>query len=188
MGRTYKTEGIILKRLNFGEADKILTIYTKHYGKISALARGIRKTTSRKGGNLELFNLATLFLVKGKNLDIITEAQVKNSFDTLKKDLKKVYLAYHLCELVDKLTAENQQNRHVFDLFVKTMTNLSLNGAEVFKDSIINFELSLLKILGFGVPKNKTEESIRFFLENIIEKKLKTRKIFEKLKNKSFNE
>ena len=61
MRRTYKTEGIILKRINFGEADRILTSYTKHFGKISLLAKGVRKITSRKGGNIELFNQTVLF-------------------------------------------------------------------------------------------------------------------------------
>ncbi len=180
MGRTYKTEGVILKRINFGEADKILTIYTKHYGKISALAKGIRRLTSRKGGNLELFNQTTLFLAKGKNLDIITEAQVKNSFDKLKKDFKKVCLAYHFCELVDKLTAKNQENRRLFDLFVNTLEGLS-QKAEAPEELVIKFELSLLAVLGFGAPKDKSQESLRIFIENIIEKKFKSRKIFKKL-------
>jgi len=78
--RSYKTEGIVLKRINYGEADRILTIYTKRHGKIRAIAKGVRKLTSRKAGSLELFNNVVLFLVKGKNLDIITEAQTVDLF------------------------------------------------------------------------------------------------------------
>jgi DNA repair protein RecO (recombination protein O) len=183
MGKTYKTEGVIIKRLNFGEADRILTLYTKHYGKISALARGVRKLTSRKGGNLELFNLSTLFLARGKNLDIITEVQVKNSFENLKKNFKKVCFAYQLCELVDKLTAENQPNRQLFELFTSSLQNLSAGEEEDQKDLIVKFEISTLELLGFGTPKDKSESSLQDFIENIIEKKIKAGEIFKKLKN-----
>lgn len=89
MSRTYKTEGIILKRINLGEADKIITLYSRHYGKIRCIAKGIRNITSRKGGNLELFNRVAIFLAKGKNLDIITEVQLLDSFSGFRQDLKK---------------------------------------------------------------------------------------------------
>ncbi|MCJ7793073.1 MAG: DNA repair protein RecO, partial [Candidatus Marinimicrobia bacterium] len=94
MDRTRKTEGIILKRSNYGEADRILTIYTKHYGKIKAMAKGVRRITSRKGGNVELFNQATLFLYKGRNLDLLTEVQVTKTFKEWRRNLKKVATAY----------------------------------------------------------------------------------------------
>ena len=114
MHHSFKTEGIILKRMNYGEADRILTIYTLHHGKIRAMAKGVRKLQSRKAGSLELFNHATLFLIKGKNLDLITEAQVINLFKSWRKNLIKVGIAYYLCELVDKLTPDNQPHEAVF--------------------------------------------------------------------------
>ena len=80
MHHSFKTEGIILKRMNYGEADRILTIYTLHHGKIRAMAKGVRKLQSRKAGSLELFNHSVLFLIKGKNLDLVTEAQTIDLF------------------------------------------------------------------------------------------------------------
>jgi len=65
MSRSYKAEGIILKRINFSEADKILTIFTKRHGKVRAIAKGVRRLTSRKAGSVELFNQAGLFLLEG---------------------------------------------------------------------------------------------------------------------------
>ena len=177
MNRTYRTEGIILKRVNFGEADKILTIYTKHYGKIRAIAKGVRKITSRKAGNVELFNQTVIFLAKGKNLDILTEIQVLNSFKIWRKDLKKVAAAYYFCELVDKLTPDNQANRFVYQLLVQTLSKIS---HESLPELARSFEKQLLDELGFGVPPQlrQSSKSLKSYIEQITERKINSQKIF----------
>ena len=137
MHGSYKTEGIVLKRINFGEADRLLTLYSKHYGKIRALAKGVRRVTSRKGGNLEIFNHVSLFLIHGRNLDLLSEAQVINTYKSWRKELKKIGLAYYLCELVDKLTPEGQENQVVFELL---RDSLSLIDKEKPLELIRSFE------------------------------------------------
>ena len=186
--RTYKTEGIIIRRINFGEADRILTIFTKHYGKIKAIAKGVRRIKSRRAPHLELFNQTLLFLNKGRNLDIISEAQLINSFSNLRKDLKKVALAFKLCELIDQLTREGQSQKNVFNLFKACLNDLNLpavvghlnkeEGGGVVK----NFEIELLQALGF-LPKGKSLEKIEVecYIEKIIEKELKSKKFLENL-------
>lgn len=176
MNRTYKTEGIVLKRVNLGEADRILTIYTKHYGKIRALAKGVRKLTSRKGGNVELFNHLVLFLVKGRDLDIISEVQLLNSFRSWRKDLNKIGLAYYFCELVDKLTPEGQADKAVFELLRESLGRID---KETPSELIRSLEEELLKELGFGIlPQlQESQESLRDYIEEIIEKKISTLKI-----------
>ena len=169
MTRTYKTEGIVIKRVNFGEADRILTIFTKHYGKIKAIAKGVRKVTSRKGGNLELFNQVILFLSEGKNWDIITEAEAVNSFENLRKNLTFVGRAFQIAEVVDRLTAEREESRKVFELLIEALSG---------KKNVKEFEIELLKELGFGLPKDLSEKSVVHFIESIIEKKLKSKKIW----------
>lgn len=180
MGTTYKTEGIILKRINFGEADRILTIYTKHYGKIRAIAKGVRRITSRKGGNVELFNHVTLFLARGRNLDIISEAQVLNSYKSWRRNLKKVGFAYYFCELVDKLTPDGQENRAVFELLRDFLDKIE---RESLPELARSFEERLLEELGFGVPGalKESQESLKSYIESIIEKKIKTPKILHDL-------
>ena len=178
--RTYKTEGIILKRSNYGEADRILTIFTKHYGKIRVMAKGVRRLTSRKAGSLELFSQAILFLVKGKNLDLITEAQPVNLFKAWRKDLEKVALAYYFCELVDKLTPDNQPHPVVFDLLRQSFLKLKiLSGTRLVRE----FEEKLLHELGFGVPEflQKTQGSLKSYIESIIEKKLNSLEVLKSL-------
>lgn len=171
MSASYSTQGIVLKQINLGEADKILTIYSKHYGKVRLLAKGIRKLTSRKRGNLELFNWVKIFVAKGKNLDIITEAEVIKSFRSWRKDLPKVALAFHFCELVERLTAEGVANKEVFEILTEALTDPS---------QAKDFELNLLIYLGFW-PKGKfaTVTDLEAYIEQIIEKRLKSKDIFK---------
>jgi DNA repair protein RecO (recombination protein O) len=180
MSRTYKTEAIILKRLNLGEADRILTAYTKHYGKIKALAKGVRKIASRKGGNVESFNHVTLFLAKGKNLDIVTEATAMATFSHLRKDLLKVGLAFYFCELVDKLTPEGQANRRVFELLKDTLGKI---GKIKPLNLVRGFEEALLDELGFGVPASvrALPKSLVSYIESITEREIKTPSVIKKL-------
>ena len=180
MHTSFKTEGIILKRTNYGEADRILTIYTHHHGKIRAIAKGVRKIQSRKAGSLELFNHTTLFLIKGKNLDLVTETQPINLFKSWRKNLIKVGIAYYLCELVDKLTPDNQPNEAVFELLKK---NLRQIGQKSNKVLVREFEEELLHELGFGVPQilKQTQGSLKSYIESIIEKKLNSPKILKQL-------
>lgn len=204
--RTYKTEGIILKRLNFGEADRIITIYTKHYGKLKVLAKGVRRIKSRRGPNLELFNQSIIFLHQGRNFDIITEAEIKNDFSHLRKNLNLVSQAFLACELVDVLTREKQENQQVFKLLAQVLEELNRLGRtfllcpvdEVFSGSgnqeseyspvlivrqecrtyaaIETFARVLVQELGFW-PKDKFLKNPEEFIERLIERKLKTKQI-----------
>jgi DNA repair protein RecO (recombination protein O) len=171
---TYKTEGVSLKRLNYGEADRILTIYARQRGKIRAIAKGVRKITSRKGGNLELFNHCVLFLAEGRNLDIVTEVQVINSFSRLGDDLEKTAAAFYLVELVDQLTPDGQINRQVFDLLIDGLTRIEADAnADERGKSVKRFEVDLLKLLGFW-SETLDRKNIKGYIEEIIERKLKS--------------
>ncbi len=181
MERTFKTEAVILSRKNFGEADKILTVLTKHYGKLRVRAPGIRRITSRKAPHLELFNLATLFLVQGKNMEIVTEAQTANCFLRLKKDLPKVGLAYYFCELVDRLCPERQENREIYDLLTKNLENLDMIQADDTCHCSEDFANELLWNLGFLQRSRRlVGEELERFVENISERKLKSSQLLRK--------
>lgn len=179
--RTYKTEGIILKRRNSGEADRVLTIFTKHYGKIYAVARGVRRITSRRGGNVEIFTHVSVFLIEGKVTNILTEAETIHSFQELRKDLQSVGYAYTICELIDKLLPEKQDHENVFYSAVNAL--LMLNKKEQKGEVVVEeFEKELMRLLGFW-PKDKPFENINVekFIEGIIERELKSKKLMQKL-------
>jgi DNA repair protein RecO (recombination protein O) len=115
-------------------------------------------------------------------MPVLTEVESKECFPSLKKDLKRIGFAYHVCELVDGLCAENQENQDVFMLLGRTLRKLSKE--ENLKEIIYEFELELLRLLGFHKPsaanapaKINTQELI----ENLLERRLKTIQILPQL-------
>lgn len=178
--RTYKTIGFIIKRINFSEADKILTIYSWHYGKICGIAKGVRKMTSRKAGSLELFNLTAIYLARGKNLDIICETQLINSFPAFRKNLTKVSLAYQFCELVDRLAPEHQANQQLYNLLKDSLEKLSSKEVKL-SDLAIAFKRDLLNCSGFGCPSSQEESDLDRFLEEIMERKINSKQLLKRI-------
>lgn len=176
MFRSYKTEGIVLKRTNIGEADKIITLFTKHYGKLRLMAKGIRKTKSRKAGSLEPFNEVKLQIAKGRNLDLITETQIIDSPQSWRKNLLKVTVAYYLCELVDKLTADSQVHKNVFELLKETL--LQIESANLTK-LVRGFEEQVLDELGFGIPEDirKQPGTLKSYIEEVTERQINSPKL-----------
>ena len=175
MARSYKVEGIVLKRINLGEADRLVTIFSKDFGRIRLLAKGIRRLSSRKKGHLELFTQVKLQVARGKNLDLITEAATVNSFPTLRHNLNRVRIAYLLAELIDQLTAENQEQVGVYHLLSEALSKLNSHTAS--KNFIVDFEKNLLTQLGFGLPVRHDQVSLESHIFSIIEKPLNSKKI-----------
>ncbi len=211
--RSYRTEGIIIKRRNFNEADRIITVMTRDYGKIQIKAAGVRKITSRRSAHIELLNHTVLHLYRGNTFSILTEAKMLTDFSEIKGDFEKVGLAYHLCELVDGLCPENQENRNVFFLLQRALADLSQQSdvylpryatAEIDdytlgtyglgvsdapravvnqNDMLQHFEVSLLSELGYWDRQDAFQKRFdtREMIEDILERKLKSRSIFAKL-------
>jgi DNA repair protein RecO (recombination protein O) len=178
--RSFKTEGIVIKRSNYSEADRIVTIFTKKNGKIKIKANGVRRITSRRSPHIELLNYCVFSLYQGRNIPILTEVESKESFPSLKKDLKRIGFAYHVCELVDGLCAENQENQDVFFLLGRTLRKLSKE--ENLSDIIYEFELELLRLLGFHKPSSSIAKiNTQELIENILERRLKTKQILPQL-------
>jgi DNA repair protein RecO (recombination protein O) len=145
--RLYRTEAIILRRQVFGEADRLLTLYTPDLGKVRVLAKGVRKPTSRKAGHVELFTHATLLIAKGKSLDIVTQADTIDAFLPLRDDLARASCAYYLAELVDRFTEEGEENRRLFELLLRGL--FWLGEAEDTELVLRYFDLGLLDYVGY---------------------------------------
>ena len=185
MIRSYKTEGIIIKRRNFGELDRILTVLTRRDGKIQVKAPGVRKLTSRRSSHIELLNLSMLTLYKSSRVlfPIVTEAQTFEDFSAIKNTLYKIGFAYYVFELIDSLCAENQENRRAFFLVRDTLfklNNYSSNSNEIMQqwnnEVIGDFEDKLLVSLGF-LPEAHNIKDRQAFIENILERKLRTKRL-----------
>jgi DNA repair protein RecO (recombination protein O) len=140
-------EAIIIKKIKLGEADRILTFYTPHLGKIRAVAKGVRRPRSKLAGHLELLTHSLVSLVRGRNLDTVTGSQTINSFLPLKSDLQLTSYALYATELVDQFTADEVENQPLFQLLFDTMERLCQFGAD---ELILRyFELHLLNAAGY---------------------------------------
>lgn len=144
--RVYRTEAIILRRNDFGEADRLLLLATPG-GKRRVVAKGVRKTTSRLAGHIELFTSTTLLLAVGRNLDIITQSQVLNAHQQLRSDLARLGGAYYMAELYDKFTDEGEENRPLFELMIASLA--ALDGTASPDLVLRAFELRLLHLAGY---------------------------------------
>jgi len=141
-----KTRGIVLKSLNFDEADKILVIFTERFGKIRAIAKGVRKIKSKLAGSLEPFMILDLQLHEGKTFYIITGSVIINEFPNLHENLKNISKIFYLGELIDKFSGEGEKNNEVFDLFAKILELSEKCDNDIL---IRAFELKLLLLSGF---------------------------------------
>lgn len=146
MTKSFKTEGIVIKRKDFGEADRLLTIFTLHQGKISAVAKGVRRITSRRSGNVELLNRSQIFLHKGKSFLILTEASAIDVYENIKSDLTLTTYAYHVIELIDKLLPENLPEPWIYENLIEVLRLLEQNPRQIF---VRAFEAKLLSHQGF---------------------------------------
>ena len=145
--RSYRAQGVVLRHMEYGEADRILTIYTLEYGKVQAIAKGIRKLQSRKAGHLEPFSRVELMLAKGRNLDVISQAQAQNTYEHLRSDLKLIAYAAYVVELLDRFTYEEGEHRLLFNLLVDTLARLD-EGAPA-QTVVHYYEVQLLDLLGY---------------------------------------
>ena len=145
--RNYQTEAIIIKKIKLGEADRILSLYTPHLGKIRVVAKGVRRPRSKMAGHLELLTHSLVSLARGRNLDTVTGSQTINSFLPLKSDLQLTSQALYAVELVDLFTADNDENYPLFQLLLETMHRLCQgNNNEL---TLRYFELHLLNLVGY---------------------------------------
>lgn len=174
--RLIKVEAVILKRRNIGEADRLITLFSKERGKISAMAKGIRKITSKRAPHLEVFSRTILMLHKGDRFDTITEVFPIETYSTLRKHLDRVNAAYMLCESVDALLPEHQEHFDVYTQMIRALTHLEY--AEPSRVFLAEFLKTLLVSLGFlTVSKELTVDELIAYIEQLTERRLKTKKI-----------
>lgn len=142
----YRTEALILRSRKYMEADSLLTLLTKSKGKVSAIAKGVRKPTSRLRGGVQLFTQNDMLLYKGRNLDIVTQSQCLEAFTLMQEDIKALTAAAYWSELLDALTVEGEADLDIFNLALAGFHVLSLSTTEL---TVRALEIKLLAIIGF---------------------------------------
>ncbi len=126
--RSYSIEAIVLKRTDYGEADRILTLFTPTKGKMHAIAKGTRRPISKKAGHLELLNRSQLQMALGRNLDIVTQAEGRENFLHLRGELWHMTCGFYLAELVDRFVEESTPHRDIYALLLESLRYLDADA------------------------------------------------------------
>jgi DNA repair protein RecO (recombination protein O) len=144
---TFQTPGIVLSRSNFGEADRVIRFLTPYHGKISAVAKGVRRIKSRLAGHLEPFAETSLMLATGKNLDIVTSARLIWYPHNLTSSISRLNLAFMTTLAVDRLTESGQSQPKLYELLRATLHDIDSDASGSLMQ--LWFKLNLLNTLGY---------------------------------------
>lgn len=150
----YKTEGIILRSADWGELNRLITIYTKQQGKISARAISVRKKESKLKGLLLPFTRANFLLARSKSIDIVTDVEILDSYLYLHNNLKSLSCAFYFSELVDKLVSESERDENLWRLAARVFDVLNQKRDDLPEIKRL-FEEKLLEFLGYQNWQNE---------------------------------
>lgn len=143
----YKTEGIVIRTRNLGEADRIITLYTRDRGKVEGVARGSRRARSRLMGATQLFTYGHYLMYSGRSLDTVSQAEIQESFAGLREDLIKMAHASYLAELLDLSVEPEEPSEDLFALLYESFTALDQDKPP---EIVLRwFELHLMVLLGY---------------------------------------
>jgi DNA repair protein RecO (recombination protein O) len=145
--RSVRVEAIVLRHNDWGEADRLLGLFTREMGKLRAIAKGVRKPRSRKAGHLEPFTRVSLLLAKGRDMWIVTQAETVDAYLYLREDLERVGYAAYAVELLDRFTYEEGENPAMYRLLADTLARLDTESDPELP--IHYYEIRLLDLLGF---------------------------------------
>ena len=146
--RSLRVEAVVLRHSDFGEADRLLTLFTREQGKARAIAKGARKIASRKAGHLEPFTRVKLQLARGHDLFIVTQAETIDAYPSLREDLTLTGYAAYVIELLDRFVPDDETaSPSLFRLLTETLSRLATEPLPWL--TIRSYEMRLLDLLGF---------------------------------------
>jgi len=155
------TQAIILKRINFGEADRILTAITPDYGKVSILAKGVRRSKSKLAGGLELFSVTDIGFINGKsNLKTVTSTRLVKHFRKIVENINLTMIAYEFLKLIDTNTQESCDGEYftVLENGLQSLEEHHENPDVVF----VWFADSMLRLMGSNINVESQVDSTKF--------------------------
>jgi DNA repair protein RecO (recombination protein O) len=150
MSRTYKATGINLKSMPMGEADRLLTILTREFGLVRAVAMGSRKHNSSMGGRSGLFVVNDLLIAKGRSLDKVAQAETLESYPGLSQDLKKLTASHYLAELCLYQALSDQPQEELFCLLGEHLKRLERSSSEFILPHLTHAVFQLLVLAGIA--------------------------------------
>jgi DNA repair protein RecO (recombination protein O) len=145
--RSQRVEAIVLRHADWGEADRLLWLFTRELGKVKVIAKGVRKPRSRKAGHLEPFTRTELVLAQGRDFPIVTQAEAIDAYLEIHADLVRVAYALYVIELIDRFTYEEGENFALFRLLSDTLKRINQEAESTF--AVRYYEIRLLDLVGF---------------------------------------
>jgi len=178
----YKTTGIIIKRNNSGEGDKILSVLCIRIGKKRFIGKGIRKIGSRRSGHIELFSKTDFLVHRGKSLDYITGATVVHFYGISYHTLYQLASAYTACEVVDRLVMEGQEHDEVYKLLDGFLTDIKTTDQEHILSLTKQYVDRVLYISGYTRKETESASlgSAIASVERVVERKIRSINFFSK--------
>ena len=143
----YKTEAIVLRRANLGEADRIVTLFTREHGRLSVVAKGARKPKSRFAGRLELFTHLRALLAQGRTLDVVSQVEVIDPFPAVRGDLGRMSAASFVAEVTDRATPEREPQPAIFAALRQVLRVIASGDAELAGHW---YAAQILSLSGYG--------------------------------------
>ena len=145
----FTTNAIVIRSLNYGESDKIVTFFTKNFGKVKGIAKGARRSKKRFQNALDLFSHVRLgfFDREGMGLVRAESCDIFNSFRRIREDLKKIYYGTYFLELVNEMTGEREAHPEAFDLLLSCLS--ALEEAKPQEEQLRIFEIRMLSLFGY---------------------------------------
>ena len=177
-----KLTGVILKKQNYKEADQIITLWSREAGKIRFLGKSLRLPKSKLNSAMQDLSLVQIDLAGRSSLQTLIGAQAIMQYINLKTDLVKMINAFYASELMLKMTADEHPNESAFELLVAFFSELESSQVQNSFSLVDEFALNLAKTLGFGNPKKvDSHVDVRSFIENLIERNLKTESLLNQV-------
>jgi DNA repair protein RecO (recombination protein O) len=180
---SYSIEGIVLKRSDFGETDRLITLFTKTHGKITVMAKGVRRLSSKRIGSLELFTTLQASIHPGRgSLDTLGEVTLVSPYPRWKKHLGRINLAYQLAEAVDKLTPDRESHPEVYAFLHHSLLNIGNLGSD-WQVEFRSWLVQLVEELGYWPKDRIFTGDIYAFLESLAARPLNSPKLLQGLRS-----
>lgn len=142
-----RVEAVVLRHSDWGEADRMLSVYTREQGLMRALAKGVRKLHSRKAGHLEPFTRVSLMLAHARDMWLVTQAETIDAYPAMRENLLRTGYAAYIVELLDRFTFEEAQNVNLYQLLVETLKRINVEEDAFL--AVRYYEMRLLDQVGF---------------------------------------
>ena len=150
--RLYRVSSILIRQRDLGEADRIVVLYSGERGKLSAVAKGVKRPRSKLAGGLQLFSHSSVQLAAGRALEVVTQIRPIDTFYHLREEMQRYAHACYIAELLDTLTDEGDPDPPLFGVLLATIRALDGDGDP--PTLVRSFELKLLARLGYGPELN----------------------------------